>query len=169
MSERKGCEAAGDNAAGSSGGRQEERCRANPMLSNPIIRAGARTKGCCENPRQLGETVPRRFGLVKGKKHNIMGFRQRVRNRWGKGFSSCDFGFWHPLGGVRCPWSVVSLNCNRSARWSQPSRNGRIQSKCCFNFADALTAGVIQVQCLHGCTAHGGQAFNLIALEPEVL
>jgi len=49
----------------------------------------------------------------------------------------------------------------------QPSASWGIQSKRFFDFADALTAPVIQGKCLHGCTPHGSQTFNSIVLEAE--
>jgi hypothetical protein len=57
-------------------------------------------------------------------------------------------------------------------RWEtadRPSNRWREQSQCFFDLADALPTAVIQVQCLHSCPADGSQAFNLEALEPEVL
>ena len=46
--------------------------------------------------------------------------------------------------------------------------NWRKQTECFFNFADALTPGVIHVECVHGRTAHGCQSFDFVAFEPEV-
>ncbi len=46
--------------------------------------------------------------------------------------------------------------------------NWRIETKRCFNFADALTARVIQVKCFYSGAALSSQSFDLIAAKPEV-
>ena len=43
----------------------------------------------------------------------------------------------------------------------------RIEAKCFLNFADALSARVIQVKGLHRCAAHSGQSSDVIAIKPE--
>jgi hypothetical protein len=46
--------------------------------------------------------------------------------------------------------------------------NWRIETECFLNFADALTAGMIQIEGLHGGATHSGYSFDLIAIKTEV-
>jgi len=50
-----------------------------------------------------------------------------------------------------------------------PLTNRRIEAERFFNFADALTAEVIQVQRGHGGAAHGCDSFDFLAFELEVV
>jgi len=44
-----------------------------------------------------------------------------------------------------------------------------MQSKYFFNFANALTAGAVNIECAYGGAGHGRQAFDLAAIKAACL
>jgi hypothetical protein len=57
---------------------------------------------------------------------------------------------------------------NKDVYPSASAKIRRVQAKSGLDFAYALTAGMIQVQYLHGGAALGAQAFDLKAIKPEM-